>query len=152
MNRRLAIRICPYWDHSLSHLDKAFQSLFGWNMQYTCCSYTGVQCFCHIAHGTNNDLKRNKEKLKGLRFCEYYLISFTSRQVFNVNSRNTRSKCEICSKLAIKTPERCQWRWSGVFIVNFEYFSHLVLVFPLLTLSRWTPGGLPCMQWVRLFI
>ena len=24
--------------------------------------------------------------------------------------------CEICSKLTIKTPERCQWRRSGVFV------------------------------------
>ena len=37
--------------------------------------------------------------------------------------------CEIFSKLAIKTPERRQWRRSGVFIVNFEHVSHLVLVF-----------------------
>ena len=29
-----------------------------------------------------------------------------------------------------------QWRRSGVFIVNFEHISHLVLVFLLLTLSR----------------
>ena len=35
-------------------------------------------------------------------------------------------RCEICSKLIIKTPGRRQWRHSGVFIVNFE---HIVLVF-----------------------
>ena len=29
-----------------------------------------------------------------------------------------------------------EWRRSGVFIVNFEHISHLVLVFLLLTLSR----------------
>ena len=28
------------------------------------------------------------------------------------------------------------WRHSGIFIVNFEHISHLVLVFLLLTLSR----------------
>ena len=33
------------------------------------------------------------------------------------------------SKLTIKTPERRYWRRSGVFIVNFEHISHLVLVF-----------------------
>ena len=56
--------------------------------------------------------------------------------MFKVNNRNTRTRCEICSKLTIKTPERRQWRRSGVFIVNFEHISHLVLVFLLLTLSR----------------
>ena len=28
--------------------------------------------------------------------------------MFKANSRNTRTRCEICSKLTIKTPERRQ--------------------------------------------
>ena len=55
--------------------------------------------------------------------------------LFKVNNRNTRTRCEIRSKLTMKTPERRQWRRSGVFIVNFERISHLVLVFLLLTLN-----------------
>ena len=50
------------------------------------------------------------------------------------NNKNTRTKCEICSKLTIKTPERRHWRRSGVFIINLEHISHLVLMFLLLTL------------------
>ena len=60
--------------------------------------------------------------------------------MFKGNNRNTRLKCEIYSKLTIKTSERRQWRSSGVFIVNFEHISHLVLVFLLLTLSSVNPG------------
>ena len=56
--------------------------------------------------------------------------------MFKVNNRNARTRCEICSKLTIKTPERRQWCHSGVFIVNFEHISHLVLTFLLLILSR----------------
>ena len=57
--------------------------------------------------------------------------------MFKVYNRNTRTRCEICSKLTIKTPERRQWCRSGVVIVNFEHISNLVLVFLLLTtLSR----------------
>ena len=41
----------------------------------------------------------------------------------------------------MKTPERRQWRHSGVFIVNFEHILHLVLVFLLLTLNMYLPGG-----------
>ena len=45
-----------------------------------------------------------------------------------------------CSKLTIETLEQdvkyVHWRRSGVFIVNSEHISHLVLVFLLLTLSR----------------
>ena len=35
--------------------------------------------------------------------------------MFKVNNRSTRTRCEICSKLTIKTPERRQWHRSGVF-------------------------------------
>ena len=56
--------------------------------------------------------------------------------MFKVNSGNTRTRSKRCSKLSIKTPERHDWRRSGVFIVNFEHISDLVLVFQLLTLSR----------------
>ena len=55
--------------------------------------------------------------------------------LLKVNNRNTRTKCEIFSKLAIKTPERRQWRHFGVFIVNLEQIPHLVLVFLLLTFN-----------------
>ena len=45
--------------------------------------------------------------------------------LLKVNNRNTRTRCEIWSKLTIKIPERRQWRRSGIFIVNFEHISHL---------------------------
>ena len=56
------------------------------------------------------------------------LISPGGNYILKVNSRNTRKRCEICSKLTIKTPD--------VFIVNFEHIVHLVLVFLLLNLSK----------------
>ena len=30
--------------------------------------------------------------------------------MFKVNNRNTRTRCEMCSKLTIKIPEQRQWR------------------------------------------
>ena len=59
--------------------------------------------------------------------------------LLKVNNRNTRTRCEICSKLTIKTPEQ-RWRCSGVFMVNFEHISQLVLVFLLLTLNMYLPA------------
>ena len=57
--------------------------------------------------------------------------------MFEVNNRNTSTRCEIYSKLTIITPERRYWRHSGVFIVSFfEHISYLVIVFLLLTLSK----------------
>ena len=44
--------------------------------------------------------------------------------LLKVNNRNTKTRCEICSKLTIKT------------LINFEHISNLVLLFLLLTLSR----------------
>ena len=61
--------------------------------------------------------------------------------LLKVNNRNTRTRCEMCSKLTIKTPERRQWRRPGVFIVNFEHISHPALVFLLLTLNIYLPAG-----------
>ena len=39
--------------------------------------------------------------------------------MFKVTNEDTRTLCEIYSKLTIKTPERRQLSLSGVFIVNF---------------------------------
>ena len=55
--------------------------------------------------------------------------------LLKVNNRNTRTRCEICSKLLIKIPERRHWRRSRVFIVNFEHISHLILAFLFLPLN-----------------
>ena len=52
--------------------------------------------------------------------------------LLKVNNINSRTRCEICSKLTIKTAERR----SGVFIVNYEHISHLVLAFLLLTFNK----------------
>ena len=49
------------------------------------------------------------------------------KKSFKVNKRNTRTRCEICSKLTIKTS---------------EHISHLVLVFLLLTLNMKLPAGI----------
>ena len=53
--------------------------------------------------------------------------------LLKVNNRNTRRRCEICSKLTMKV--------SGVFIVNSEHISYAVLVFLLLTLNMQLPTG-----------
>ena len=38
--------------------------------------------------------------------------------VFKVNIRNTRTKCEICSKLPIKIPERRQRQGQSIIVGN----------------------------------
>ena len=72
----------------------------------------------------------------------FEVSAFTCSKLIIEN--NARTMCETCSNLTIKIPERRlvikirerrHWRCSGVFIVNFEHISHLVLVFLLLTLN-----------------
>ena len=40
-----------------------------------------------------------------------------------VHNRNASTRGETCPKLTIKTPERPQWRRSGVFIVSFGHIT-----------------------------
>ena len=57
--------------------------------------------------------------LKSVRICSFFP---TGIYLLKVNNRNTRTRCEICLKLTIKTPERRQWRvvtiskWSSIII------------------------------------
>ena len=44
-------------------------------------------------------------------------------------------KFAIFPKLTVETPERHQWLNSGVFIVDFEHISNIVLVSPMKTLN-----------------
>ena len=60
----------------------------------------------------------------------HYDLKPAGNHLFKVNSENTRTMCEIHSKLKMKTPGQHQWRRSGVFIVNFEQiFAHYSGVF-----------------------
>ena len=73
-------------------------------------------------------LALNPLELKGVDPGDNFMLK--------INNRNTKTRCEMCSELTLKIPERRHWRRSGVGTVNFELISHLDLVFLLLTLSR----------------
>ena len=74
--------------------------------------------------------KRPKFNLLSQRFLYFppgiYLLK--------VNNKNTRKRCEICSKLTVKI--------TIIFIVNFEHILHIFLMFLLLTLNMQLPAGL----------
>ena len=48
---------------------------------------------------------------------------------------------KICSKLAMTIPERCRWRSTDIFFVNFEHILHLFLLFLLVTPSMYFFAG-----------
>ena len=58
----------------------------------------------------------------GAKKCQFFgkkLHVPASNYMLKVNSRNTRTRCEICSKLTLKDT-RTTPIWRRVFIVNFE--------------------------------
>ena len=55
-----------------------------------------------------------------------------NKYLFKFNNGKTIKRCEICSKLTLKIPQRPYWCRFGVFIADFEHISHLFLVFQLL--------------------
>ena len=64
-----------------------------------------------------------------LNYCPliWIVLSHFNNSLFKFNNRNTRTRCEICSKLTTKTPKRCQ--------IDFVLVSLFVLVFLFLTLK-----------------
>ena len=48
----------------------------------------------------------SKEFTQNLKRLSQAVVAPAGNYMFKVNNRNTRTRCEICSKLTIKTPER----------------------------------------------
>ena len=71
-------------------------------------------------------LANNDHILKKLRqSCISSACEPAGNYLLKVNNRNTRTRCDVCSKLTLKIPERRQWRRSGIFSVNFDMFYEL---------------------------
>ena len=59
--------------------------------------------------------------------CRWKACLMLSKPAFTcskLTKETVEQRCEICSKLTIKTPKRRRHRF-GVFFVNFEHISHL---------------------------
>ena len=72
-------------------------------------------------------------KLNGRKYFFWealFVISFvlTRNYLFKFSNWNTRIRCENCSRLRMKTLERCQWRRPSVFIVNCEHIPNFLLI------------------------
>ena len=73
-------------------------------------------------HLDKESLDQSWQRNKTLCLCSITLPwnEPTGFYLFKVNNENIRNMYEIYSKLIRKTPEWCQWRRFGVFLVNFE--------------------------------
>ena len=88
----------------------------------------------------NRSLRHRSGRLRYfLRWLQDYRCNFTTTQLasqVSLQKKKQVSKLHVPIKHAHKSLTSVRWRRSGVFIVNFEYISHLALVFLLLALSR----------------
>ena len=50
-------------------------------------------------------------------------MALAKTHLFKVNNRNTRKRCEICSKLKIKTPVKYFTPFSSVSMLDFEQIN-----------------------------
>ena len=70
---------------------------------------------------------RNERFPSLLKFSLLKNISIpTCNYMFKVNNRNPRGRCEICSKLTIKTPEWRQWH-HGMLLVTVATYTKIKL-------------------------
>ena len=59
-----------------------------------------------------------------------------NHSLFEVSYWSTRTRCENCSLLRIKTQERCQWHCSGVLIVNCELLTRCSVFLQILLAGK----------------
>ena len=99
-----------------------------WNFQHSSLR----KCLTKIVNNWEPLIIIIKNSIFGVRqtpecTCQYLHSSLPACiYLFKVSNRNTRTRCQICSKLTIKTTERRYWFRFDVFIVNFEHISHLL--------------------------
>ena len=74
----------------------------------TCClRWNFIVNIVHTRDSHSKGFLRNNCS-KNFRIC--WDLYPTGNYMFKVNNRNTRTKCEIGTKLTIKTPQRPRWR------------------------------------------
>ena len=73
----------------------------------------------------------------------YSFSSPTGIHLFKFSNYISKTKCKICSKLTIETPEQRQQHRSGVFVVIFD---HIFQRFLLLTLNKQMMDGMEPMK------
>ena len=88
-------------------------------------------------HSLNTDV--------GVYCNSVYEIFPADNYMFKVTNRNTRTGCEICSKLPIKTPEQRQW-----LVINFFMSSDITLMSLLLILQVDHTSSVSVVDFIKL--
>ena len=108
--KNICVRLLPdYFNGSLTHRPNDLRSIFFYSLRLQgpspWPSYILLFFFFYFTLVLNRDPTRVR-KSKTNTFDES--INPAGIYLLKVNNRNTRTRCEICSKLAIKTPKQHQ--------------------------------------------
>ena len=90
--------------------------------------------FCAIS-----PIRKHKQRLRMNLTFNNFNTFLEGIYMFKVKKKNTGTRCEICLKLTMKTPERCQF---AISIFKSEHVLHLALVLLKLTLNKQMLVGL----------
>ena len=118
-------KVCNAWN-----LFKAYR-LVSYSVLLTASKSTTLMCF-HCRISTSIVCRIKFEFITCLWSPCPTIPSTLANYMFKVFYRSTRTRYKTCSKLAIKVSLLS----SGVFILNFEHISHIVLVFLLLNYEQ----------------
>ena len=102
-------------------------------VQTVCDTLYGQKYHVLLDHAVENEPSLQKFKTKIFKTRKIWRETECSH--FCLKLSRLWKRCEICSKLTIKTPERCPCRRSLSLLLTLNLF-HLFLVFLLLTLNR----------------
>ena len=82
-----------------------------------------VSALISFIKDTESTLKYKQQQIRACVYPSYLFLKYlkqrntldnkiypTNIYLFKVSNKNTRKRCEICSKLTIKTPERRHWQ------------------------------------------
>ena len=106
---------------------------YEWIHRSCCIFYSFHECTSCLVSYSDKVLCRFSLFSRSTRFksnCQTETVPQPVITYSKLTIKNTRTRCEICSKLTIETPERR--------LTSFEHISQLVLVFLLLTFNKST--------------
>ena len=81
-------------------------------------------CFSRFLNCTNATKSRNAPHIFTAKFFKKNTYNPAVNCMFKVNNKNTRTRCETCSKLTLRTPKRRHWRCSGVFVCSSVFIGN----------------------------
>ena len=79
-----------------------------------------------------------------MKLSNISLANVCKSAIIHIYQRTLHKKWHFLLRISLENVSKCSdssWRRSGVFIVDFEHISNLVLVFLLLTLTMQIPAG-----------